>query len=151
MFDAEQLPSVSSFISRDELYSAITTGGYPTVLALSSKSREEWLRGYIETIILKDIQTLDKIEEINEVPSLLRVTSRYAGQLFNLHAIASNLQISSATMKKYMSLLYAQFILDYCRAWMFDLNKRLIKTPKDIYGSFNSSPNNYDRDYASSA
>ncbi len=114
-----------------KLIEIMFTGGYPEVLtATTSAQKRLWFQSYISTILQRDIRDLSKIEGIYEMSQLFSFLSYQAGSLLNLSNLSREIGIPLMTLKRYVALLEAIFLVHRLRAWFANIGKRLIKTPK---------------------
>lgn len=92
--------------------------------------RAAWFSSYLETLLEKDIRDLADIRALDEIPALLTiVASRGTGPL-NIAALAGELRISEASVRRYLALLEATFLLLRVPAWRRNLGRRATAAPK---------------------
>lgn len=128
--DRQSLPQVDA-LELPELLSIMTVGGYPEVLNRPSpKARFRWFRGYINSILERDIRDLSRIEGITELPNLLALLASRAGCLLNHADLSRSMGMPHMTLKRYMALLEAVFFVVQVQPWSRNIGKRLLKTPK---------------------
>ena len=127
-----EIPSViNKELDREGLIEKILTGGYPEVQTLSSEKRKQrWFRSYVTTIIQREIRDLSKIEGLFEIPRLLSILASQSASILNISNVNRKTGISNTTMKRYLSLLQAVFLIQLVPAWYRNIGKRLIKSPK---------------------
>lgn len=118
-------------IELPELLRIIVTGGYPAALARKTERvRYKWFNDYIKAIMGRDIRDLSNIEGIVQMPNLLQLLATRAGGLLNTSDLSRSLDIPYMTLKRYLSLLEAVFLIVPLPAWFNNLGKRLVKSPK---------------------
>lgn len=92
--------------------------------------RDAWFASYLETLIARDVRDLADIRALDEVPALLAlVASRSTGPL-NVASLASDLRISEASVRRYLALLEAAFVMLRVPAWRRNLGRRATAAPK---------------------
>lgn len=92
--------------------------------------RDAWFSSYLETLMERDVRDLANIRALDEVPALLTlVAARSTGPL-NVAALAGELRISEASVRRYLSLLDAVFVLLRIPAWRRSLGRRATAAPK---------------------
>jgi predicted AAA+ superfamily ATPase len=64
------------------------------------------------------------------MPRLLSLLAARVGSLLNMSELSRSSGIPNSTLKRYLSLLHATFLLQPLPAWSSNLGKRLIKSPK---------------------
>jgi uncharacterized protein len=130
VFSKQTLPLPTQIISKEELYRRITIGGYPVVQSLNEPRRQAWFRNYVNDILLKDVQTLAKIEALSELPTLLKMVAFRAGHMINETDFSRVLGLSAATVHRYLILLETFYMISFCKPWRANKEKRLVKTPR---------------------
>jgi predicted AAA+ superfamily ATPase len=118
-------------ITEAELLERILLGGYPEVQTRKRQERRSaWFESYITTILQRDVRDISSIERLAEVPKLLGLLASRACSLVNYADIARTLAMPQSTLKRYLALLEATFLMRLLPAWSSNLGKRLIKSPK---------------------
>jgi len=115
----------------EDLSARIVSGGYPVAVARPAhRRRSAWYRGYIETLIQRDVRDLARIRALDVLPRLLALVAGQTAQLLNISDLASPFQLSRPTIREYVTLLERIFLLDILPPWHSNRLSRLIKTPK---------------------
>ena len=131
LFSGEIPSIVNKELNRERLIEKILVGGYPEVQTiLSVKRRQRWFSSYITTMIQREIRDLSKIEGLFEIPRLLSILASQSASILNISNVNRKIGISNTTMKRYLSLLQAVFLILLVPAWYRNIGKRLIKSPK---------------------
>ena len=89
---------------------------------------------YITTILQRDVRDLSNIEKLAAVPRLLTLLASRICALLNCADTARALSMSQMTLRRYLALLEATFLIVLLPAWSSNLGKRLIKSPKLLLG-----------------
>jgi hypothetical protein len=106
-------------------------GGYPEpVLRPDQIRRRKWFDAYLTTILQRDIRELANIEGIQLLPRLLASLSSRSGSLLNYAAIAAESGIPQSTIRRYISLFEASYLVGEAPPWSVNIGKRLVKSPK---------------------
>jgi uncharacterized protein len=117
--------------SREEFITKMMNGGYPEVQTLSTQRRKNaWFQSYITTILQRDVQDISRIEGIHELPRLLNLIAAQSGSLVNFSSLSRDAGLVMMTLKRYVALLEATFLIKRLPAWFKNIGKRLIKAPK---------------------
>lgn len=131
LFADRQLPSVPSPESRPALMERIITGGFPEAVTRgSARRRNAWFGSYITTILQRDVRELSNIEHLTLLPRLLSILAARAASLLNHAELSRALGLPQSTLKRYMTLLEATFLVRPLPSWSANLGKRLVKSPK---------------------
>ena len=119
-------------IPNDSFIQAVINGGYPEIYTLSTKAKHAWFESYIKSRITKDVQSIGDVD-INQISSLAKLLQLLAGQissLVNYKNIADKIKISDKTVKKYIEILEALYIIKLVPAYANNQLKRVVKSPK---------------------
>jgi predicted AAA+ superfamily ATPase len=114
-----------------DLKGAVLAGAYPEVIKRpAGKRRDAWFAAYITALVQRDVRDLANIEGLTDMPRLLSLLAARVGSLLNMSELSRSSGIPNSTLKRYLSLLHATFLLQPLPAWSSNLGKRLIKSPK---------------------
>ncbi len=118
-------------LDRAALVDRILVGGYPEVIGRSSVARRKaWFDSYISTMIQRDVRDIADIEGRTQLPRLLELLAIQAMSLLNMSELSRSMGIPHTTLKRYLSLLEATFLIQTLPAWSGNVRKRLIRSPK---------------------
>jgi len=113
------------------LHGRIIGGGYPEAVGRTKADRRRaWFESYITTILQRDIRDLANIEGLISLPRLLAVAAARSPALLNFAELSRTLAMPQSTLKRYMTLREATFLIQHIPAWSGNLTKRLVKTSK---------------------
>ncbi|MBI3682985.1 MAG: ATP-binding protein [Acidobacteria bacterium] len=113
------------------LLDRIRSGGYPEVLLRAAGTRQAaWFDSYLSTILEREVRDLAQIERLAQMPRLLSLLGAQACGLLNFSEIARDFAIPQTTLKRYVALFEATFLVQLLPAWWTSTRKRLIKSPK---------------------
>ena len=116
---------------KNNFVSKILSGGFPEMQTRKNRERQKaWFRSYITTILQRDVRDIANIEKLGDLPRLLSLFASRAGTLLNFAELSRSSSIPQTTLKRYVSLLEAIFMINLVPAWSGNLYKRLIKAPK---------------------
>jgi hypothetical protein len=115
----------------DDVIERVLRGGYPEAHGRPIwKRRHAWFNSYLTTILQRDVRDLANIESLNAMPRLLSLLSSRTGSLLNHADISRSLDMPQTTLKRYMALLEATFLVQLLQPWSSNRGKRLVKSPK---------------------
>jgi len=116
---------------KNNLVNKVLTGGFPEMLSRKNRKRQNaWFKSYITTILQRDVRNIANIEKLSDLPRLLSLFAARAGTLLNFAELSRSSAIPQTTLKRYVVLFEAIFMVYLLPAWSGNLSKRLIKTPK---------------------
>lgn len=114
-------------LGRPEEY--LLAGFYPEVW-----NRElnpvEYYRDYFETYVQRDVRQMIQVKDLRIFRNFIRLCAGRIGQLFNASDLANNLGVSSHTIKSWLSVLEASYLVYLMEPFAGNIGKRLIKSPK---------------------
>jgi len=135
LFADEALVPRSLPVDRAALLAAVLAGGFPEALARpAGRRRDQWFASYLLTLLQRDVRDLARIEGITQLPRILELLSVRSSGLLNLAELSRTLGVPLNTLKRYLILLEALFIVTSLPPWSSHLGKRLVKTPKLMLG-----------------
>ena len=104
-------------------------GFYPRVW---SKSLEPtgYYRDYFETYVQRDVRQMLQVKDLRLFRNFVRLCAGRVGQCFNASEIGNNLGVSSHTVKSWLSVLEASYIVYLMEPFSKNFGKRVVKWPK---------------------
>ncbi len=81
-------------------------------------------------MVQRDVRDIADIEGRSQLPRLLEVLAIQAMSLLNISELSRSMGIAHTTLKRYLSLLEATFLIQTLPAWSGNVWKRLIRSPK---------------------
>jgi len=131
--DFEEL---NSTVSSSQVYTQWMYGGYPEPRIKSQDNLEFyqlWMDGYFTDFIHRDIQRLFPRINTHNFRKMIRTLSFHSGNLLNQSSIARALELSSVTIKEYLSILHDTFIWRNLSSYENNPLKRVQKMPKGFF------------------
>jgi uncharacterized protein len=107
----------------------LVKGFFPAVYARNLEPHE-WLQAYIVTYAERDARQLAAIQDLGAFQRFLKLVAGRTGQLLNMQALGSDAGVSDKTVKQWLSVLEACYLIHYVRPHSAHFGKRLIKMPK---------------------
>ncbi len=118
-------------LTRATLLAMLCHGGYPGLPTTDNQAQIDiWFNSYLTTILERDVQDLAQIEGIKELPHLLQLLATRTGGLLNVAELSRSTDITHSTLKRYLTLLEAVFLVYELQPWFNKLGKRLVKSSK---------------------
>jgi len=131
----DTLPGLAREGNGESLVELVAKGGYPEVHKRERpRRRDAWFDSYLQTLIRRDIRETSNIERLGELPRLLGMTASRCGGLLNYANISRDSGIPQTTVKRYLKLLEATFLLLLVPPWTANIGKRFVKSPKVMLG-----------------
>ncbi len=109
---------------------ACRTGSYPQLATTPEIDRRLWYASYIQTYLERDIRSLYDIGNLREFHRFMQLLSVRCSQMLNMSTLATDVGVSVATIKRWLSVLEAGRIIHLLPPYYNNLGKRITKTPK---------------------
>ena len=127
--------SVREFKDADMLpanpYELIFKGQYPPLHDPDKHFiPDDWYESYIDTCLDLDVRDQINAENLSTFRKFVQICAIYSGQLLSMDSIARDVGISAPTVKKWLSILEASFIIHFLEPDTNNLGKSIVKTPK---------------------
>lgn len=113
-------------LSLDE---ALLKGGYPRIYKDRLDPTKAY-RNYFQTYVERDVRQLINVKHLIQFERFVRICAGRTGQIVNFSEIGSEIGISSHTVKEWISILEASFIIFRLQPYFENFGKRLIKSHK---------------------
>ncbi|MCX6544236.1 MAG: ATP-binding protein [Acidobacteria bacterium] len=106
-------------------------GGFPrSYLARSDAASDEWRRNFIRTFVERDLPQLGVQIPSATLGRFWSMLAHYHGQTWNGAELARAFGVSDMTVRRYLDLLAATFVVRVLPPWHENLAKRQVKSPK---------------------
>ena len=117
--------------TRPELMARVLRGGYPEIQTRRSGGRRAaWFGSYLSAIVQRDVRDLANIEGLTVLPRLLALLAARSATTLNVADLSRDAAVPQSTLKRYLDLLAATFLVQTVPAWSINVGKRLVKSPK---------------------
>ncbi len=124
------LPLQFSELPIESRKSSVYKGCYPEQVARNYNHNKAWYANYISTYLEKDVRRLCNVGDLRNFRRLLNLLATNTSQVLNMSNYSRALGISVDTIKRWVSILEASFIVFLLRPYHNNFNKRIIKSPK---------------------
>src|SRR5262249_6496505 len=111
------------------LNQAILKGGYPRI-HIDHLDPTKAYRNYFQTYVERDVRQLLNVKDLVQFQRFVRLCAGRIGQLLNLEGLGNDVGISSHTIKEWISLLEASFVIFRLQPYFENFGKRIIKSSK---------------------
>jgi len=108
---------------------AMFIGGYPPLYDRRIPP-PDFFPSYIQTYIERDVRTISNIGNLSVFQKFIKLCAGRIGQLLNLSALGNDLGIDYKTVRSWISILEAGFIVFLLQPHYRNFNKRVVKQPK---------------------
>lgn len=124
------LPLQLSEVPDDLRDQSIFLGGYPELVARSYQASSSWFASYMHTYLEKDVRQIANIRDVRDFQRFVSLLAANTASLLNLSTYAKDLGVAVNTIKKWISVLEASYIIFLLPPYHRNHGKRVTKSPK---------------------
>ena len=111
------------------LLEALWTGAYPRIHHRCIPP-DVWLRDYFTTYVERDVRSLRNVTDLEAFSAFVRMAAGRTASEVSLSAVASDAGVRHNTIRAWLSVLEASFLVFRVSAYRANVRKRQIKAPK---------------------
>ncbi|MHB1013883.1 MAG: ATP-binding protein [Desulfurivibrionaceae bacterium] len=109
----------------------MTRGGFPEpFLAATDQDAARWRLQYVDGLIRTDILDFERIHDLRAMQLTLELLRRRVGSPISITSLAQDVACSPNTIKKYLEILEALFIVFRVTPFHHNIARSLLKEPK---------------------
>ena len=123
------ITEVKDYVSSHTLDELIFGGLYPVVCS-NQVPPEYAYPSYVKTYLERDVRDLLRVSDLSSYEKFLRLCASRIGSLFVASQLANEVGVSANTIKSWLSVLQASYIITLLPPYYENVPKRLVKTPK---------------------
>ena len=123
--EINKLKQIKDFSYEDYIFK----GFYPRTYD-QDISPEEFYPFYLETYVQRDVREIQNVRDLNTFTNFVRLCAGRTGQLMDYSSLAKDTGVSVSTIKGWISILEAGFIVFQLYPYYKNFGKRMIKAPK---------------------
>lgn len=124
------LPLAQSELPQNIGEHAVFKGSYPEIVLRSYEGSALWYSSYINTYLEKDVRDLISLGDLRDFQRFLQLLAAQATQVLNMSYYATEIGVSVQTIKRWVSVLEASYIIFLLPPFSKNIGKRVIKSPK---------------------
>jgi predicted AAA+ superfamily ATPase len=107
----------------------IVKGAYPRVHDKDLKP-SRFFNGYMQTYIERDVRALINLKDLRSFQQFFTLLAGRIGQVVNYTSLSNDVGVSSTTIKNWISVLKASFVVFELPPFFENIRKRVVKSPK---------------------
>jgi predicted AAA+ superfamily ATPase len=123
------LPEIRNANIPDSLEEIILKGGYPKIYKENLPISNAY-SSYFQTYVERDVRQILQVKDLIQFERFIKLTASRIGQLINYTSLASDVGVSAVTIREWVAVLEATYILIRLEPYFENFGKRLIKSPK---------------------
>jgi len=105
------------------------TGFLPRIYDLSNRPTTTY-SNYYQTYVERDVRLLINLKDLSLFEKLIKLLAGRVGQIINYDSLANNIGVSVKTIKSWISILEASYLIFKLTPYFNNFGKRVIKSPK---------------------
>jgi len=113
----------------DHIWNRIHRGSMPELID-ESINWERYYSSYVKTYIKRDVRQIVNISDELKFIKFLTALADRCGELLNINAVANEVETSSDTIKRWLTILQTSGIIHLLEPYSNNLLKRVVKSPK---------------------
>ncbi|RJP78479.1 MAG: ATP-binding protein [Desulfobacteraceae bacterium] len=119
----------SSFRDLPSVDEVLYTGSFPRIFDKKLDPTEA-MQFYVNTYIERDLRKLINIKDLSKFEIFLKLCAGRSGQILNYSSLGNDCGVNHNTVKSWLSVLEASYLIKLLQPYYRNYNKRLIKAPK---------------------
>lgn len=113
----------------DPIDEIILKGGYPRIYKENLPVSNAY-SSYFQTYVERDVRQILNIKDLIAFERFIKLVASRIGQIVNYASLASDVGVSAVTIKDWIAVLEATYVLIRLEPYFENFGKRLIKSPK---------------------
>lgn len=124
------LPFQFNEIPDDLREQSIYKGAYPEIIKRNYINSNIWYSAYITTYLEKDVRQISQVGNIRDFSRFIRLLAANAAQILNMSRFATDIGVAVSTIKNWISVLEASYIIFLLPPFYENYGKRIVKSQK---------------------
>ena len=120
---------LKSYREKWDPFELIVTGMFPRIHEEGLKPTR-FFNGYLQTYVERDVRALINLKDLRLFQHFLILLAGRIGQVINYASLSNDVGVSSTTIKNWISVLKASFIIVELPPFFENIGKRVIRSPK---------------------
>jgi predicted AAA+ superfamily ATPase len=113
-------------------FELIVRGCFPRLHEESLEPRR-FYNGYLQTYVERDVRALIQLRDLSRFQRFLTLLAGRVGQVVNLASLSNDVGVSGTTIRNWLSVLEASYVVFELPPFFENIRKRVIKSPKVFF------------------
>lgn len=118
--------------SMQEPFNLIVSGSFPRLHEEGLEPRR-FFNGYLQTYLERDVRALIQVRDLSQFQKFLTLLAGRVGQVVNLSSLSSDVGVSTTTIRNWLSVLIASYMVFELPPFYENVRKRVIKSSKIFF------------------
>ena len=123
------LPELRHYKPDWEPFDLIVRGAFPRLHEEKLEPRR-FYNSYVQTYVERDVRALIQLRDLTQFQKFLVLLAGRVGQIVNFASLSNDVGVSSTTIKNWLSVLKASYIVFELPPFFENVRKRVVKSPK---------------------
>ncbi len=88
---------------------------------------------YLQTYVERDVRALTQVRDLSQFQQFLTLLAGRVGQVVNLSSLTNDVGVSSTTLRNWLSVLKASYVVFELPPFFENIRKRVVKSPKVLF------------------
>ncbi|MBI2265170.1 MAG: ATP-binding protein [Armatimonadetes bacterium] len=110
-------------------FDLISHGFFPRLHEEGLEPRR-FYNGYLQTYVERDVRALTQLRNLSQFQKFLILLAGRVGQIVNHSSLSSDVGVTSTTIRSWLSVLQASYVVFELAPFFENIRKRVIKAPK---------------------
>jgi predicted AAA+ superfamily ATPase len=123
------LPELRRYKSKWTPFELIVEGCFPRLHEEGLEPRR-FFNSYLQTYVERDVRALIHLRDLMQFQKFLTLLAGRVGQVVNLTSLSNDVGVSNTTIRNWLSVLKASYVVFELPPFFENIQKRVIKSPK---------------------
>jgi predicted AAA+ superfamily ATPase len=115
-----------------DTFELIVRGCFPRLYEERIESRR-FFNSYLQTYVERDVRALIQLRDLSQFQQFLILLAGRVGRVLNLASLSNDVGVSGTTIRNWLSVLRASYVVFELPPFFENVRKRLIKSPKIFF------------------
>ena len=126
------LHELSRYKTAQDPFDLIVSGCFPRLHEEALEPRR-FFNSYLQTYVERDVRMLIQLRDLSQFQQFLTLLAGRVGQVINLASLSNDVGVSTTTIRNWLSVLKASFVVFELPPFFENVRKRVIKSPKIFF------------------
>jgi predicted AAA+ superfamily ATPase len=122
-------PELRTYKADWEAFELVVMGAFPRIHR-EQLNPGRFFNGYLQTYVERDVRALINLKDLRPFQQFLTLLAGRIGQVVNYTSLSNDVGISATTVKNWISVLKASFVVFELPPFFENIGKRVTKSPK---------------------
>ncbi len=123
------LPELRRYKPRWDAFELVVKGCFPR-LHEEGLTPRRFFNGYLQTYVERDVRALVRLRDLSQFQRFVVLLAGRVGQVVNRSSLASDVGVSGTTIRAWLSVLQASYVVFELPPYFQNVRKRVVKSPK---------------------